>query len=306
MGNSVLKFLLVQLGAVLATILFILFLPLSSITVLCFYVFRCLLKFYVKHFKPEFGNIVSIRSTIFATDYPDRNTLTALVVPLIFEGSIDIDQLRTSISNKINQKRGDGNYLYPELQQSLSSFFGYRFWKWDKNFDISNHVHLGFDNIRELNEGSLNQMTAKFLRKSFGHRSPWEVYLFAKYYNTNDPDDNKVKCAILTRHSHCLADGFAVMEVISEAAGRPIEGLQLSHKLGILGHIKFVLLRLIIMLLSPYQIAAKFIATVDQNLFDAEDNKDEQPLVVRFNDPIPVKLVKDLKNKLKTSFEGLS
>ena len=294
-----------QLIILLTTLLIVAFLPVTLVLILAAYTFRSFLVFYVKHFKPELGKILGLRSTIFATDLPNARSNTTVIAPAVFSGRINIDNFKQDALEKVVMVKDDqGRLKYPELQQSMSFFCGYPFWKWDKRFDIANHILDGYKNQRILDKDGLQNISSELMRRPFNSaQSPWEMYLFSEYCNS--PSEKSPKCLVLLRFSHCLVDGVSLMKIISSSSSIPLDapkGGTTSMNPGV----KW-LLRFLKLLFLPYDLTSVvYSGYADINTFHIQQDKLSFPVVVRLSDPIPISLVKRAKHKLNSSFGGIS
>jgi len=289
-------------GHLLVTIITLLFLPcipIALLTIFLAYLIRSTVKIYVKHFRPEFGKILPLRSLFFQVDIPGTPSESSMFNNSILKGSVEFNKFREDILVKVNQRNDQGDLKYPELQQIGASFAGYSFWKWDKYFDINNHVHLGYEGCTSLTLDTLNQITSQQMHQPY-IGSPWEVFLFPDFKFRSTDIDSEPRSAVVVRFNHALIDGYSLVEIMAESSSIPVParrskntGKRTAWKLGN---------RIMNLLLSPYMLVGNFYDTWDEKLLKRDNSG---TLVVRYSEPIPISFIKSLKDKLGVSFGGI-
>jgi len=202
----------------------------------------------------------------------------------------------------VYQKASDGSDKYPELRQSLVPYSGYLFWKWDSNFDIRNHVTYGYNGSFKMDEDSFNKAQKALLRKPYQKdRSPWEAILIPEFISKYNPEQGP-QTLILVRFSHALTDGLSIAKMIIEECKKDIPKQQVAETHHGRNLWKRTLFEFTSILLLPFALS-EISAKADKTLFPTEVN-DLKPLVVRSCKPMPVTLIKELKNKHQSSFQG--
>ena len=94
---------------------------------------------------PDIIGILGARDAIFLTDrfnFFKKNKPDIFITgSVVLEGKVSLNSLRTWLQkNLVELRDADGSLKYPQLQQSQLKKFGYWWWKWDKEFNINNHV----------------------------------------------------------------------------------------------------------------------------------------------------------------------
>ena len=158
---------------VLITVWLILTLPITVLVLLPIYTFRCFVSFLSKWIRPDL-NMLSTMSSIFAAD-------TVYTCPRINLGlnfkfgktHLTKSEIINTFSNAIiNAIDSEGELIYPEFQQTLTSWLGFSFWKWENDFKIENHVF-------SITSGMVTPTPDHYLNKPFTKgQSPWEMIIF--------------------------------------------------------------------------------------------------------------------------------
>ncbi|CAG7820995.1 unnamed protein product [Allacma fusca] len=216
-----------------ATIIFLTVLPWILILFLPIYTWRYILGKLNSTFHPKEGNILSTKSAVFAADDMYCKPKCPLLVLFLIEGKMSLSKLREKVQeDMINKRKVSGDFTYPELQQCISKWMGFYFWRWDKQFEIKNHVKNYEGSLRNqvCEEDSLpilvNDLTNQPFKK--GH-SPWEIVLLSnvnikptrEFYFVEGPEENKPRnqSVIIFRLHHSLADGISIQHLLMDVAG---------------------------------------------------------------------------------------
>ncbi|CAL8085737.1 unnamed protein product [Orchesella dallaii] len=117
------------------------------------------------------------------------------------------------------QSTGYYQTRYPELQQYQTDFMGYKFWKDDAEFSLSNHMR---EVDHSTNPISLDLIHQEMLNKQFSvKRSPWEIVLIRNYYNdSEDTSKSQLKTVVAARFHHSMADAKSILKLFVECLGQ--------------------------------------------------------------------------------------
>lgn len=175
-------------------------------------------------FPSGLGNALSSMGSYLGTELSQdlsvhRPPKCGLVSSITFEGVIPVTELEESVKSSWIQKRYKGRHLfYPEFQQYAESFMGIMFWKWDKHFDLQNHIMVHSIDARGSDmesESFMSSFYEKLLNKPFPpKRSPWCIHLVHNYRNSQL--SSKTMTILLLHSHHCLADGYSVLKLLIE------------------------------------------------------------------------------------------
>lgn len=185
-------------------------------------VFRFIVAKSVRLFRPDLGNILTAHSTLTGVDdtygSPDCSVFTAL----LGEGDMQLEPICDRMTEVINLKNSNGQLLYPELQQSITKFMGFMFWKWDKHFDINNHVkyfnHCEYNETLsndEITEDEFRKVIPKLNREPFkANTSPWEFRIFKNYKPKCPEKSDSNYTLIVFRFGHSLSDAYSFLKLL--------------------------------------------------------------------------------------------
>lgn len=92
---------------------------------------------------------------------------------------------------------------YPELQQYPVSWAGYKFWKWEDNFNLRNHIGIAARTI--ATRADITQLGEELMSGTFpDEASPWELTLIPGIVL-----EGEVVTIIFFRFHHLVCDGVA-------------------------------------------------------------------------------------------------
>jgi len=153
------------------------------------FTFRLLSSKLVPFVYVDISKIVSATSSVFASHSDEHRSHVVSCFGL--EGIIELEDLRATFESRIiHGKTVTGDLQWPELQQCIVHKLGLPFWKWDKSFNIQNHIHiLKADSKIQQNsvcpQDILDIIEEKVIHKSFPvTRSPWEILLVPNFEDT--------------------------------------------------------------------------------------------------------------------------
>ncbi|CAL8104210.1 unnamed protein product [Orchesella dallaii] len=195
-------------------------------------IFRQLVSFVARQHDRDLGNLVTPKGVLAGRDFADWTTAPShsITVVLKLRGKCDIQTLQKQILHTWVHKRNKENAFleYPELQQYCTLRLGYLFFKWDRKFDIANHVKLyKSEDIHEetvVNDEKLHSIWEKVTKRGYNPKtSPWEFILIENY----DPHgkvcsvdkleqipDEERSCAWIFRAHHGISDGFSIYQLL--------------------------------------------------------------------------------------------
>ncbi|OXA49218.1 hypothetical protein Fcan01_15535 [Folsomia candida] len=135
--------------------------------------------------------------------YNVRKLLKDVGVPQRQCRNLDLTEFIHHINKTWISCRDDAsqNLRYPELQQYPVNWAGYKFWKWEENFSLQNHIRLA------PSGGDLTQMVVDLLSGTFPEgTSPWDFTIVPGHILQGEEHVTM----IFLRIHHLLGDGFMV------------------------------------------------------------------------------------------------
>lgn len=217
--TKILKTVLWKCSLVFLAFLLIFLLPLTMLVSTPIFIYRLVIKILAKYFRPDFVKMISTSSSAFAQadsfDSPESTT----IVQIIFDGTHNYKEfVKTFNSRMINAKDQNGKILYPEFQQYLVDWCGYKFWKPVQDFDISDHI-IEEDTKEIMEQEDLVKIAEVLIKKPYDrNRSPWDFTLLQNVKTSNNKCDKN--SALLIRFSHCLSDGYSMLNVLEGCADK--------------------------------------------------------------------------------------
>lgn len=164
---------------------------------------------------PSLGRFVTSLDAWMDEDFTDNIPRSSIVTTITLEGHLTLQHLKDLFTTNVLQATlsDDRRKLrYPELQQYLTRFMGFRVWKKDPHFDIENHInqksHQGPLDTTAIHHEMMNKMY-------YGTRSPWEVVLIHSVSSTGVPQS-----VIAARLHHTMADGKSILKMLVECLGQ--------------------------------------------------------------------------------------
>jgi len=189
--------------------------PLIVIIFTPIWILRNMIEAIVTKLYPSFGSMLKGLTAILAAHSTYSKPTSVLITMPHLKDAIDLKTLTSKFNeNAVQIRNRDGNLIYPELKQKIVRKFGYNFWYNTSNFDLSNHIK--YLNQREperiITQSEMQELKAQFGTTGFHpDRSPWEVLLVPRYEHETDPT---IKCLIIARFHHCLADGQSLIKLM--------------------------------------------------------------------------------------------
>ncbi|CAG7830045.1 unnamed protein product, partial [Allacma fusca] len=140
---------LVLLKLILAVVFGLFIFVIFPLIVLVSVLFRTIIKILAKLLRPDLGPILNGMSASIALDNFKKPKYN-LAMYFIIDGSLSIDNFQGQFFETVLTKRTPlGNLYYPELQQTVGTFLGFSFRRWETNFQLRNHVRQ-YDYQKEL------------------------------------------------------------------------------------------------------------------------------------------------------------
>jgi hypothetical protein len=191
------------------------------------------------HSSHDLGKMLSFTSSFFAADNLYKQPRANIVSICTLEGTLDLahfrnlwrtnvmeatipsDRANEGTTIKVEEEEAGPTLLYPELTQYIYNWGGYVFWKEDLNFNLNEHIntlHLNYSNtqngdsesdIKEVDateEILLSELREDLINRPWVRNKPlWEIFLI--------PVASGNKTFLIIRCHHCLADGYAILNL---------------------------------------------------------------------------------------------
>lgn len=178
-------------------------LPSIAIAFVPVQLYRWTLILYVKLFRKDFVRIMSGKNPVLAIDDIHGRPLCTIVGYGAFEGA-KAEHMIQIASNCVEEYDPATNQpLHPETHQYYEEWMGYMWWKWEKNWQLDEHIIIwedGRNPDKPVEEKDFMDIIAILEAKPFPKgKSPWEVVIVenVKLNNVKNPETNK--CAIIYR-----------------------------------------------------------------------------------------------------------
>jgi len=165
----------------------------------------------------DISKLVTPLSSIFATQKEEQKT--HVVFSFCLEGVIGLEGLRATFRSRvIEKKKVNGDFQWPELQQYIVHKLGFPFWKWDKAFNIRNHIHLLQIVPKESQacvspRDVLEVIEDQVIRKPFpSAQSPWEILIVPNFLDTrkygHEMEEVPVGTLLLLHYDHVMGNSL--------------------------------------------------------------------------------------------------
>jgi hypothetical protein len=285
------------------------FIPLLILSFLPIYVFRYTVYLSSKVVKPQLGKILNFRSSLFATDDIYNKPRAPLISVNFLEGVLGLEDFRTRFLTRIIQgKNLNGELTHPELQQYISTWMGFYFWKWDRAFNIQKHIReydgpVKFDVFTEqvAAEISADIVAQPFVR----HQSPWEIFVFPNGRVESDGKPEVPQSAIMIRIHHAAADGYSILKLLSDVGGdKSMSTAQPSYRKKSM--CRQILEGITLIFRLPYDATSTVVRGMDpMSQFHLPEAKLSRKQNAAFTQRIPLSYIKEIKDAYKVSFAGI-
>ena len=277
------------------------------------YSLRIVVAILAKLFKRDLGKMLTPRSNLFASEYTEMfktRTRCSVYVSFLIDIDVDLETFKKYFYDKVvARKRAETDELQnPEMQQTITNFLGYLFWKWDKNFSMENHVKLykGPGKVEHVTEEDLPLIMKDLAYRPFPPgQSPWDIWIWDNARLEGDPEEKRKTLYILRVH-HSLGDGFAILRLLVE----DIHGTDVPTNVFEVGTKKtekqlsgWNLIRTLMK--APYEMVSVFIHSWDFNEWRLPERKLTGKLNACLTSCIPVETMKEIKRAYGTSYTAV-
>lgn len=286
-----------------------------------FVFYRKFISYIAKYYDKDITTIVTGLSAVFHRDFDcfHEKPLHTIVACLRIKKTGDpltLANAQQAFLEKVIQKKGgNGKLVYPELQQHYTRWMGYSFLKWDRKFDICNHVTVyQEDNEMVVNRKVLMEIWQELMVKPFHkEKSPWEAILLENYVEEGEGAPDWI---IFMRLHHGLADGFCFEHILSnlfdsdykpDFTSNPSVSVSVHHDDSItrktLSEVQKLLVNLRCLWMGPYDLVNRGIRYAEDyhSLHFPADEKSNNYFVVE-SPLIPVDQVRKIKQRLGVGF----
>ena len=263
-----------------------------------------------KIFRSDLSHILAEHGVMFTLEHIYRRPKVNAVCYYICDGTVPLDHLRRQFEQRIiNYCDDHGNLKYRKLRQTWTQFSGFMFWKWERNFDLNNHVRMYDYTEPELallspcTENDLKRLARTLISKPYVKgRSPWEIMVIPDYEYVDSSDGKTRIGSVLTlRIHHGLADGLSIAKMWYQLFNQefifpattfpqlslPMKALQFTTQV-----LKF-----------PYDLAQLMVLSRDgPHSWHVMDKKLSRSYHVFASDRIPTSIIKTIKNKYRVGY----
>jgi len=258
--------------------------------------------------RPDLAKMLSTRSSAFAIDdtfnKPHFNGIVAWVLPT---NNFPLEKIRQEFSSKILLAKNEQEKLiYPELQQTLTTWLGFSFWKPDKSFNLNDHIRLHPRSI----EGTITMDKSdntKLFKKILNTPVPkgkclWEIQVLWNYQSRNS---DQLKTMAIFKFHHALADAFSVLKLMSKGSDQnDLSTMAKPAQIRRSFCYKF-LTSIFFFIKVPYDLA-KFMFLYDNNDWHKTENaKHKGSLLGAYSDQIPLKDIKYICKSQQVCFSAV-
>lgn len=131
---------------------------------------------------------------------------------ITLEGKLDTQALQKDFKERVlNVVDERGNLFNKRLQQFPTVWLGYYFFKWDRSFEIKNHIYEATD----FEENKLQQFVTKRTRTPFREDSPmWEIIVSRQ-------SEHSSNTILYIRCHHSVSDGISILQVLQSIRKTP-------------------------------------------------------------------------------------
>ena len=295
-----------ELISILLTVVSVIAAPLM-VLLIPVYLLRVIVKLLAHICRPDLDKMLSPRGNLFAVEYSEmfsKRCRCALYVTHVIDSNMDIPQFQKYFHDHVIQRTdpGSGKLHSPELQQTITSWLGYLFWKWDEDFKVENHVKAydGPYKTEGMTEEDIPELMKELATKPFEPgRSPWEFWILNNTRLKRDPNGNP-KTILLFRAHHSMADGFAITRLLVEDIARvPMTTPAIKkEKPGLLS-------QLVKLIKAPYELISLSIHSWDFNDWHKPERALTGKLNMAVSEAVPVEYIKEIKRQHGTSFHAV-
>lgn len=315
----ILKRLRDQVLVILASILFmIIVIPVFIVLMVPCYIYRYIVAQLAKVINPTLGKLLCTRSALCAVDdlysYPKCTLLGVAIVG----GDVDAVSMRKQMTDKvINAKDKHGKHIYPEFQQYFSQWLGFLFWKWEKNFNIDEHITYYEPSLnKEVGDKELTELRQHLVKKPYVKgMSPWEIVLVKNYtpsYIIPENDDGTggphqgPKSVVIIRLHHGVADGYSMLELFLNSIDNDnVKREDLAKpRFAKRSFLQGLFYWAAVWLSVPYYVTQELLTTYDDNPFHPKGVKLTRTTYTA-GDAVPVSVIKNIRSKHNVTFSAV-
>jgi hypothetical protein len=185
-------------------------------------IYKYLVVLLAKVFRPDLASILSPSSAVFAQNDSLEEPKCSVVLPILFDGEFGIQEFRDAFRTRILEHKNpssSGELLtYAKLQQCLTDWMGFKFWKEinNKDFKLEDYikVHPDFlvrdEVVLNEDEDLITKLSADLVTKSYDKtKSPWEFLLVPKLQT----GEHGTGTTLIFRFHHALCDGYSILQL---------------------------------------------------------------------------------------------
>jgi len=281
------------------------------------FLYRKVLNKFVNYNNPNVLTMMDSRSAALAVDDMQGNPVVSEVFSMVLEGEnqLNIEDIRKTFREKALEYRSaeTGRLQYPELRQCVTVYKGYPFWRNIKSFKLEDYVYVHPEYKGEpYNYQQLMKLSCKLKSKPFpGDKAIWELIFIPKFIPHWDPKPNRVYSALLYRQHHCLADGFSKIKFLQQLSFHPPPSF-MKVKAPKRDWITTALIYSALVLKLPFEIADLILTRQPKEIWKFSKNSEGVSInptmkyMGAISKKIPLKIIKDLKNKHEVSFSAVA
>jgi len=273
--------------------------PFGLLLCLPIYIFRWIVFHVAPFMRPDLGKMVTARSSFFAAEdvYKDPKNMAVASLVVNTNKFPTLDTVFEIANAKILAARTlTGEMQYPEFQQCLTTWLGFRFWKNNKYFKLEDYISL-HDPEEITTEENLKSIQHKMILEPFKQDGClWEIKLI---WNYKEENCEELKSVVVFKCHHTLGDGYSLIKIFSKVADMDMKSLSVPN------YPKISFWRKLTTLIRiPYDIA-KFLAIWDENELHkklTDSNKSNRSVVCLNSNKIPVRIIKEIRAKYGVCF----
>ena len=281
-----------------------------GVFILPIFLLHTIIRYVAPLVNPKYGKVLSGMSSVAASDDLYDRPLYNVLLYYFVDGFIDVDQHRELFLDKVvNAKHEDGKLKYPELRMHISKFCGFSIWKEEEIFDIKDHIRLydtelfKLKNGEKLDEHAVVTAANDILIMPFEkERSPWEIMLF--HGACTKLCASKNQSLIVFRYHHALSDGYSITKLMAQVT----TGDYFPSPIMKQSQWKRVLEILTFPFTGMFVAVAYLHRYMDNNAWNFKVNfkaSKVRNMHYSCSDCIPVSQIKEVKNKMGGSFNGV-
>jgi hypothetical protein len=185
-------------------------------------IYKHLVVLLAKVFRPDLASILSPSSAVFAQNDSLEDPKCSVVLPILFDGEFGIQEFRDAFRTRILEHKtpsSSGELLtYAKLQQCLTDWMGFKFWKEIKDFKLEDYIKvhpdlLVRDEVDNEDEDLITKLSADLVTKPYDKtKSPWE-FLLVRLVPKLQTGEHGTTTALIFRFHHALCDGYSILQL---------------------------------------------------------------------------------------------